>query len=177
MLAVTVRADVRSTLMLQSLLCAISFAYAAASTDSDADWLSWGGNLNNTRSVTSSDLVNQDSVRNLSVAWEASVLGAVSSSPYVQGHSVIFPTWAGQVYALDSLTGQVQWQRSVGDYVTSSLCEQAAPSNTSDDVLRTSVSRTTPALAGTDLLVIASSLPTIAVGGLPYVLGTLRFVC
>ena len=163
--------------VLQLWLYAVGSVHCAATLDTTEAWPSWGGNLNNTRSASASALVNQQSVGNLSVAWVEPVLGAVSASPFVHNNSVVFPTWAGQLYALNSLTGEVQWQKPVGEYVLSSLCERPSDGNVTDEVLLTSVSRTTPALAGPDLIVIATSLPTIAVGGLPYVLGTTVDAC
>ena len=161
----------------QLWLYAAGSVHCAATPDTDTEWPFWGGNLNNTRSTTASALVNQQSVGNLSVAWVQCVLGAVSASPFVHNNSVVFPTWAGQLYNLNSLTGQVLWQKPVGEYVLSSLCERPNDGNVTDELLLTSVSRTTPALAGPDLIVIATSLPTIAVGGLPYILGATFGAC
>lgn len=106
-------------LALQALIHAVGTVHSAGEGVTDPSWTSWGGNLNNTRSAVSSPLVNQTGLSNLSVAWEASLLGAVSAAPFVYEGSVVVPTWAGWVYSLDSVTGSVKWQRTVDDYVAS----------------------------------------------------------
>lgn len=130
----------------------------------------WGGNLNNTRSANSSALINQTSVSDLAVVWKASVMGGVSASPLVYGGVTVFPTWAGQVYSLNSSTGSVKWQFTVDDYVNSPLCEPPTQYNLTASGV---ISRTSPALISEDTIVIGTqfTLISLPLAGLPYLMG------
>ena len=152
------------------LLICIAACYAAQLEGSDPGWPFWGGNLNNTRSTSLSILVNQTSVANLTVAFSVALLGPVSASPFVHGSSVVVPTWAGQLYSLDSLTGTVKWQRIVDDYVANSLCDRPSEYNFTEGPTGV-IARTTPALAAQDLIVIGTQVADPLVAGLPYVMG------
>ena len=149
-----------------------SLLYHVTAQGTDSSWTMWGGNLNNTRSADASTLISQTTVSNLAVAWNASVTGAVSASPLVHSGVTVFPTWAGQVYSLNSSTGNVVWQTTVDDYISSPLCEAPMEYNVSASGV---LSRTTPALAGADLIVIGTqfSMPAVPLAGLPYVMGEL----
>ena len=150
-----------------------SVLYQVSAQGTDSSWTMWGGNLNNTRCADASTLISQTTVSNLAVAWNASVTGAVSASPLVHSGVTVFPTWAGHVYSLNSSTGNVVWQTIVDDYISSPLCE--APSEYNISASGVLLSRTTPALAGTDLIVIGTqfSIPAEPLAGLPYVMGEL----
>jgi glucose dehydrogenase len=152
------------------LLMCTAASYAAELESSDPGWPFWGGNLNNTRSTSLSTLVNQTSVANLTVAFSVALLGPVSASPFVHGSSVVVPTWAGQLYSLDSLTGTVEWQRTVNDYVASSLCDRPTEYNFTEGPTGV-IARTTPALAAPDLIVIGTQVADPLVAGLPYIMG------
>ena len=99
-----------------------------------------------------------------------SLLGAVSASPFVYGSSVVVPTWAGQLYSLNNLGGAVQWQRSVDDYVASPLCDRPTDYNFTEGPTGV-ISRTTPALAAPNLIVIGTQVADQLVAGLPYIMG------
>ena len=159
----------RPSLLIRLLICT-AISYAAELGSSDPGWPFWGGNINNTRSTSLSTLVNQTSVANLSVAFSVALLGPVSGSPFVHGSSTVVPTWAGQLYSLDSLTGTVEWQRTVDDYVASSLCDLPTEYNFTEGPTGVIV-RTTPALAAPDLIVIGTQVADPLVAGLPYIMG------
>lgn len=160
---------IRPCLLCQVLLCT-AVAYSADLEASEPGWPFWGGNLNNTRSTNLSSLVNQTSVDNLTVAFSVSLLGAVSASPFVYGSSVVVPTWAGQLYSINSLNGSVQWQRSVDDYVASPKCDRPTEYNFTEGPTGV-ISRTTPALAAPNLIVIGTQVADPLVAGLPYIMG------
>ena len=154
-------------------VAALSLSIAAIScvcNAQDESWTMWGGNLNNTRSAVASTLLSRTSVGNLTVAWEVSVSGGVSASPLVFGGFTIFPTWAGQVYSLNSSSGAVLWQSTVDDYINNPLCEPPAEYNFT---FSGSISRTTPPLAGPDVIFIGTQYVVAAelLAGLPYVVG------
>lgn len=152
------------------LLICTAASYAAELESSDPGWPFWGGNLNNTRSTSLSTLVNQTSVANLTVAFSVALLGPVSASPFVHGSSVVVPTWAGQLCSLDSLTGTVQWQRTVDDYIANALCDRPTEYNFTEGPTGV-IARTTPALAAPDMIVIGTQVADPLVAGLPYIMG------
>ena len=162
---------VRPCLLCRVLICTVVvYANSAELGAIDLGWPFWGGNLNNTRSTNLSSLINQTSIENLTVAFSVSLLGAVSASPFVYGSSVVVPTWAGQLYSMNSLDGTVQWQRSVDDYVASSLCDRPTEYNFTEGPTGV-ISRTTPALAAPNLIVIGTQVADQLVAGLPYIMG------
>ena len=162
---------VRPCLLCRVLICTVVvYASSAELGAIDLGWPFWGGNLNNTRSTNLSSLINQTSIENLTVAFSVSLLGAVSASPFVYGSSVVVPTWAGQLYSMNSLDGTVQWQRSVDDYVASSLCDRPTEYNFTEGPTGV-ISRTTPALAAPNLIVIGTQVADQLVAGLPYIMG------
>ncbi len=155
--------------LIRLLICTAA-SYAAELESSDPGWPFWGGNLNNTRSTSLSTLVKKTSVANLTVAFSVALLGPVSASPFVHGSSVVVPTWAGQLYSLDSLTGTVKWQQTVDDYVANSLCDRPTEYNFTEGPTGV-IARTTPALAAPDLIVIGTQVADPLVAGLPYIMG------
>lgn len=164
----------RTSFLIRLLMCTAAFG-AAELESHDPGWPFWGGNLNNTRSTSLSTLVNQISIANLTVAFSVSLLGPVSAAPFVYGSVVVVPTWAGQLYSLDSSTGAIQWQRAVDEYVASSLCDRPTEYNFTEGPTGV-ISRTTPALAGPDLIVIGTQVADPLVAGLPYIMGELLLV-
>lgn len=159
-------------LPLQAILVATVMYNSSAQSATDSSWTMWGGNLNNTRSAESSSsaLINQTSVSDLAVVWKASVKGGVSASPLVYSGVTVFPTWAGQVYSLNSSTGSVKWQFTVDDYINSPLCEPPTEYNLTASGV---ISRTSPALISEDTIVIGTqfTLISLPLAGLPYLMG------
>ena len=45
--------------------------------------------------------------------WEFTTTGDVSATPAVDGDTVYFPDWSGQLYAVDSSTGKLRWRTSI----------------------------------------------------------------
>jgi len=93
-------------------VCALVAAGSAAS----ADWVSAGGDLQNTRSASQENRINVGNVSQLTVKWATSLgPGAdVSATPAVEGNRVYVPDWAGNLSAVDRTTGAVVWQSSIG---------------------------------------------------------------
>lgn len=157
---------------LQIVAALLFFQSIDAQQVPDDSWTMWGGDLNNTRSAEGSTLINQTSANNLTVAWKASLLGAVSASPLIFEGAAVFPTWAGQVYSLNSSTGTVLWQTTIDDYISSPLCDRPTEYNITASGV---ISRTTPTLAAPDIVVIGTQLVVAQelLAGLPYLLGLL----
>src|SRR5688500_14339558 len=83
---------------------------AAASSD---QWSSAGGNLQNTRWQAGETTLGVSSVAALEKKWEFTTGGDVSATPAVDGNTVYFPDRAGNLYAVEKVTGEQRWRSSV----------------------------------------------------------------
>ncbi len=76
-------------------------------------WTSAGGDRQNTRYQQSEHRLGVDSVADLGVEWVFETGGDVSATPAVDGDTVYFPDWAGNLFAVDKKTGELRWQVSI----------------------------------------------------------------
>ncbi len=91
----------------------LSSSLALASQGSE--WNSAGGNRQNTRYQASEHMINPSNVDSLAVKWAFTTGGDVSATPAVDADTVYFPDWAGNLYAVDKLTGTLKWQVSIAE--------------------------------------------------------------
>ncbi len=110
---------------------------AGAALAQDNGWPSAGQNLGNTRHQEHSGGISVQSVGGLTQKWVFTTGGDVSATPAVDEHTVYFPDWAGNLYAVDRKTGTQVWKVSVG-----------AASGTPGDK-----ARATPVIAGNKIIV------------------------
>jgi len=76
-------------------------------------WTSAGGNRENSRYQASEHKLSVESVGGLAVKWVFETGGDVSATPAVDGDTVYFPDWAGNLYAVDRRTGEERWSVSI----------------------------------------------------------------
>lgn len=100
-------------------------------------WLMSGHDLHNTRSQPHETLITRDNAGDLAVSWMFETGGDVSATPAVDGEAIYIPDWAGNLFKLDRLTGEVIWQRTIAEH----------------NGIPGSVSRTTPVVHG-DMLIL-----------------------
>lgn len=100
-------------------------------------WRSAGGNLQNTRYQDSEHKLSISNVNGLTPKWILTTEGDVSATPAVDADTVYVPDWAGNLYAIDKLTGQVKWKANI-----------TAASGVPDDK-----ARTTPAVTEDKIIV------------------------
>jgi polyvinyl alcohol dehydrogenase (cytochrome) len=93
------------------------FAAGAQNSSSGAQWLVAGQNVSNTRSQLSESIINAQNAGTLTPLWMFSTGADVSATPTVTATHVYFPDWAGNLYAVDRLTGQQVWSRTIESYV------------------------------------------------------------
>jgi polyvinyl alcohol dehydrogenase (cytochrome) len=86
---------------------------AAASASGGNQWTSAGGDRQNTRYQASEHKLNVANVGGLTVKWALTTGGDVSATPAVDADTVYVPDWAGNLYAVDKLTGVVKWTASI----------------------------------------------------------------
>jgi polyvinyl alcohol dehydrogenase (cytochrome) len=125
------------------VLLTSSLAFASQGSQ----WISAGGNLQNTRYQKDEHKLKVKNVSTLITKWVFTTGGDVSATPAVDAETVYFPDWAGNLYAVDKLTGAQKWQASI-----------SAASGVPGDK-----ARTTPAL--TDTMVILGTQGPFGGGG------------
>src|SRR5512136_1071581 len=100
-----------SSLSFVSIVVALVTTTAFASQGSE--WWSAGGNRQNTRYQQSEKILSAANIGNLTTKWVFTTAGDVSATPAVDADTVYFPDWAGNLYAVDKLTGALKWQASI----------------------------------------------------------------
>jgi polyvinyl alcohol dehydrogenase (cytochrome) len=78
-----------------------------------SEWTSAGGNRQNTRYQQSEHTLSPSNIGALTPKWVFTTGGDVSATPAVDTDTVYFPDWAGNLYAVDKLTGVLKWQTSI----------------------------------------------------------------
>lgn len=86
---------------------------ATAFADGGGQWPSAGGTQANTRNQTSGNKITPSTVGGLEVKWSFTTGGDVSATPSVDGDTVYFPDWSGNLYAVDKETGAQRWRSSI----------------------------------------------------------------
>lgn len=103
----------RPLLLLLLALAVTSTAYAITG---GALWPFGGHDLSNTRYAKTESAISPATVGDLTVKWVVETGGDVSATPAVDESAVYVPDWAGNLFKIDRETGEVLWQRAVGDY-------------------------------------------------------------
>ncbi|XP_042049086.1 polyvinylalcohol dehydrogenase-like [Salvia splendens] len=130
-------------------LCFISFA-----DNSTAEWLTHGRDISNRRSEIGGS-INPISVRLglLRQRWKFLAGFDITATPSVANGVVYFPSWNGNLYAVNAANGVLIWQRSLGQLTG------IPPTGTYVNV---TVSRSTPVVAD-DLLIVGIYGPAYVV--------------
>ena len=99
------------------VVTAVVLGHGGAAADSGgANWGVAGGDLQNTRHQGTERKLGPANVGSLGVKWAFTTGGDVSATPAVVGDRVYVPDWAGNLYAVDRVTGQAVWQRTMMSY-------------------------------------------------------------
>ena len=89
-----------------AIASAVLFAGTAViAAPGGSQWISAGGDLQNTRSQPSETKLNVNNVGSLTPKWAFTTGGDVSATPAVDGNTVYVPDWAGNLYAINKNTG------------------------------------------------------------------------
>ena len=86
---------------------------AVATASQGSEWTSAGGNRQNTRYQQAEHTLSVANVNGLTPKWVLQTGGDVSATPAVDADTVYVPDWAGNLYAVDKLTGAVRWTVSI----------------------------------------------------------------
>jgi polyvinyl alcohol dehydrogenase (cytochrome) len=91
----------------------ISLITSTVFASQGSEWLSAGGNRQNTRYQQSEHTLSAQNIGNLTAKWIFTTDGDVSATPSVDADTIYFPDWAGNLYAVDKLTGAQKWKVSI----------------------------------------------------------------
>ena len=80
-----------------------------------SDWPRFGFDLKNTRFNPHEKSLGKGNVGGLKPRWRREVGAPIQTTPAVVGDTLFFTTYAGDLWALDSQTGQVRWKFKVGE--------------------------------------------------------------
>ncbi|KAL8035607.1 hypothetical protein ABFX02_12G108300 [Erythranthe guttata] len=121
---------------------------------STAEWFTHGGDITNRRSAVGGT-INTVSVKLglLKQKWKFSAGFDITATPSIADGVVYFPSWNGNLYAVDASNGTLIWQRSLG---------QLTGITPTRLYVNVTVSRATPVVAG-DLLIVAIYGPAYVV--------------
>lgn len=127
----------RSVSIVLAIAVAISVASGVAVAGGEgSQWTTAGGNRENTRHQRSEHKLSVDTVGELEVAWSFTTGGDVSATPAVDGDTVYFPDWSGNLYAVDKTTGRQKWKASIPAATGIALDKaRATPAVTEDKVI------------------------------------------
>ncbi|KAH7635603.1 hypothetical protein B0T09DRAFT_25241 [Sordaria sp. MPI-SDFR-AT-0083] len=129
------------TISLLAVLGTLTTADAGASSSSPSPWTGWGGNFLNNQWQTKSALTVSN-IGSLTLKCSKTYHFGVSATPVIEGNTVYYPTWNGDIIALDYTTCREKWS-----YNVTQLIVDYAPPN-SYQVLAYTVSRTSPQITG-----------------------------
>ncbi len=110
-------------------------------------WPFAGYDLNNSRWASGETILNNQNVGGLTVNWQFTTQNDVSATPAVdsQGGYVYFPDFSGYLYKLNAASGATVWTHNMTDY----------------GLGPTVMSRTTPTLYGT-MVIVGASAPLLS---------------
>jgi outer membrane protein assembly factor BamB len=110
-----------------------------------ASWNGWGGGIFNRR-MAQHTAVNPDNVRKLDVVCKLTYTDGESAAPTINGDMAYYPTWGGELVALNYKTCETVWITNITQAVF-----DFAPLSDGQLSVSQAVSRTTPYLFGDHL--------------------------
>ena len=133
----------RDVTLLRTALIAILLSLSTLSAQNQPavvqsdQWQIAGQNLSNTWSQPAEHLISPTNVNRLSPKWVFTTGGDVSATPTVDGDTVYFPDWGGNLFAVNKKSGRLVWSHKISDY----------------DGVDGAISRVSPAIDGDQLII------------------------
>ncbi|KAJ0717274.1 putative polyvinyl alcohol dehydrogenase (cytochrome) [Helianthus annuus] len=120
------------------------------------DWTNHGGDLQNRRYAYGETKISPKTVANLRLKWKFVAGKDITATPTIYNNTIYFPSWNGNIYALNASDGSVIWQHNLGQ-----LTGLNSTGFTSG--VNWTVSRSTPTVAD-DLLIFGICGPAYVLG-------------
>lgn len=110
------------------------------------DWTNHGGDILNHRYAYGETKISPKTVSNLKLKWKFVAGKDITATPAIYNNILYFPSWNGNIYALDASDGSIIWQSNLGQLtgLNSTIPVQG---------VNGTVSRSTPTVAD-DLLIV-----------------------
>ncbi|XP_006363936.1 polyvinylalcohol dehydrogenase-like [Solanum tuberosum] len=119
-----------------------------------AEWLNHGGDITNRRSAPGEILISPRTINKLKLRWKFLAGFDITATPAVANGVVYFPSWNGNLYAVNALTGGLIWQQNL-----TRLTGLPIPPGRTVNLI---VSRATPVVAD-DLLLVGIYGPAVVI--------------
>lgn len=116
-------------------------------------WLNHGGDITNQRNAIRTPLINPFTVRNLKLKWKFLAGFDITATPAVANGVVYFPSWNGNLYAVNAVNGVLIWKQNL---------TQITRIPPTGRYVNVTVSRSTPVVAG-DILIVGIYGPAYVV--------------
>ncbi|XP_075077911.1 uncharacterized protein LOC107809953 [Nicotiana tabacum] len=129
----------------------ITFCFIIDSTA--AEWLNHGGDRRNRRSAVGEVLISPRTINRLKLRWKFLAGFDITATPAVANGVVYFPSWNGNLYAVNALTGQLIWQQNLTRLTGLPVTRTT---------VNVTVSRSTPVVAD-DLLLVGIYGPAVVI--------------
>ncbi|RZB53715.1 Polyvinylalcohol dehydrogenase, partial [Glycine soja] len=132
----------------------------AASSDGHGhesqDWLNHGGDLFNRRYAYKEHKISPKTAPNLRLKWKFFAGRDISATPAIYDGTLYFPSWDGNIYAVNKANGLLVWKQNL---------QKLTGINATGGVrsLNWTVSRSTPTVAGDDLMIINVYGPAVVI--------------
>lgn len=120
------------------------------------DWTNHGGDILNRRYAYDETKITPKTVSNLKLKWKFVSGKDITATPAIHNNTIYFPSWNGNIYALNASNGSVIWQRNLGKLTGFNSIGLIQGVNWT-------VSRSTPTVAG-DLLIVGVYGPAYVLG-------------
>ncbi|XP_052116673.1 uncharacterized protein LOC127746706 [Arachis duranensis] len=121
------------------------------------DWLNHGGDLFNRRYANKEDKISPKTASKLSLKWKFYAGKDISATPAIYDDTIYFPCWNGNIYAVKKDDGKLVWKQNLNELT--GLKATGFVMN-----VNTTVSRSTPTIAGNGLLIVGVFGPAIVLG-------------
>ncbi|KAE8695731.1 ATP binding/protein serine/threonine kinase [Hibiscus syriacus] len=126
------------------------FAYT-----SSQNWVNHGGDLYNRRYAEKESKIGPETVSRLRKKWEFVAGKDITATPVISDGTLYFPSWNGNIYAVNASDGSLAWEKNLGDLTGLN----ATGFNVN---VNWTVSRASPTIAD-DLLIIGIYGPAIVI--------------
>ncbi|XP_071691199.1 uncharacterized protein [Rutidosis leptorrhynchoides] len=120
------------------------------------DWTNHGGDLSNRRYAYGETNISPETVNNLTLKWKFFAGKDITATPAIYNDTIYFPSWNGNIYALNASNGSVIWEKNLGKLT-------GLNSTGLIQGVNSTVSRATPTVAD-DLLIIGIYGPAYVIG-------------
>src|SRR4051795_13739443 len=102
-------------LQVLGFVCLALMVFMPAKLQSQS-WPIAGNTLGNLRYQPAEHTISVRNAGRLAPKWVFTTAGDVSATPTYQSHTVYFPDWAGNLYAVNADTGRLLWSHAVSAY-------------------------------------------------------------